>query len=48
MGTTGIEPFQTTFAVPLHCDDCVRDVSGALSKMTGIKDPIATTYMGLR
>jgi len=36
MGSVGIEPFQTTFAVPLHCDSCVQDVSGALDKVNGI------------
>ncbi|KKY16606.1 putative superoxide dismutase copper chaperone [Phaeomoniella chlamydospora] len=36
MGSLGIDPFQTTFAVPLHCDGCVQDVSGALNKLEGI------------
>jgi len=36
MGSIGIEPFQTTFAVPLHCASCVKDVSGALEKVEGI------------
>jgi copper chaperone CopZ len=27
---------QTTFAVPLHCDSCVKDVSGALGKLNGL------------
>jgi copper chaperone for superoxide dismutase len=36
MGSLGIQPFQTTFAVPLHCDACVKDVSGALNKLGGI------------
>ncbi|KAI9732620.1 MAG: copper chaperone [Cirrosporium novae-zelandiae] len=31
-----ITPFQTTFAVPLHCDGCVKDVTGALDKLNGI------------
>ena len=26
---------QTTFAVPLHCEGCVKDVSGALNKLEG-------------
>lgn len=26
---------ETTFAVPLHCEDCVKDVSGALGKLEG-------------
>lgn len=36
MGSIGVEPFQTTFAVPLHCDSCVKDVTGALEKVEGI------------
>ena len=27
---------QTTFAVPLHCDNCVKDVSAALKKVDGV------------
>lgn len=33
----GIEPFQTTFAVPLHCESCVKDVSGAVNKLAGVR-----------
>ncbi|KIX04232.1 uncharacterized protein Z518_07786 [Rhinocladiella mackenziei CBS 650.93] len=36
MGSIGIQPFQTTFAVPLHCESCVKDVSGILEKVEGI------------
>ncbi|RMZ92326.1 hypothetical protein DV736_g414, partial [Chaetothyriales sp. CBS 134916] len=36
MGSIGVQPFQTTFAVPLHCESCVKDVSGALYKLDGI------------
>lgn len=36
MGSVGIEPFQTTFAVPLSCESCVKDVSGSLHKLPGI------------
>jgi len=36
MGSVGIEPFQTTFAVPLHCDGCVKDVSGAINQLEGV------------
>jgi len=36
MGSLGLEPFQTTFAVPLHCDSCVKDVSGAVKALNGI------------
>ncbi|KAK5944059.1 copper chaperone [Knufia obscura] len=31
-----IKPFQTTFAVPLHCGNCVQDVSGAVNKLDGV------------
>jgi len=36
MGSIDIQPFQTTFAVPLHCNSCVDSVSGALQKLDGI------------
>ncbi|KAK3313761.1 superoxide dismutase [Apodospora peruviana] len=29
-------PFQTLFAVPMTCDGCVKDISGALHKLPGI------------
>ncbi|KAK3494325.1 superoxide dismutase [Neurospora hispaniola] len=29
-------PFKTLFAVPMHCESCVNDVSGALYKLPGI------------
>ncbi|KAK0623640.1 superoxide dismutase [Immersiella caudata] len=29
-------PFQTLFAVPMTCDSCVKDISGALYKLQGI------------
>ncbi|EED18532.1 superoxide dismutase copper chaperone Lys7, putative [Talaromyces stipitatus ATCC 10500] len=31
-----IEPFQTTFQVPMTCDGCVQDVSGSIQKLPGI------------
>lgn len=31
-----IEPFQTTFAVPMTCEDCVKDISSSLTKLDGI------------
>ncbi|KAG2412478.1 hypothetical protein HFD88_010035 [Aspergillus terreus] len=31
-----IEPFQTTFAVPMTCEGCVKDVSNSLKKIEGI------------
>ncbi|KAF2457780.1 superoxide dismutase [Lineolata rhizophorae] len=31
-----IPPFQTTFAVPLSCESCIRDVSTSLYKLDGI------------
>ncbi|KAK4124019.1 Cu,Zn superoxide dismutase-like protein [Parathielavia appendiculata] len=29
-------PFQTLFAVPMHCDGCVKDITSALHKLPGI------------
>lgn len=29
-------PFQTLFAVPMHCEDCAKDISHALHKLQGI------------
>ncbi|PLB48115.1 Cu,Zn superoxide dismutase-like protein [Aspergillus steynii IBT 23096] len=31
-----IEPFQTTFAVPMTCDGCVKDISSSLKKVEGV------------
>ncbi|OCK86242.1 superoxide dismutase copper chaperone-like protein [Lepidopterella palustris CBS 459.81] len=31
-----IPPFETTFAVPLSCEDCIKDISGSLYKINGI------------
>ncbi|KAK4150544.1 superoxide dismutase [Chaetomidium leptoderma] len=31
-----ITPFQTLFAVPMTCDGCAKDISGALHKLPGI------------
>ncbi|MCJ1403912.1 copper chaperone [Xylographa trunciseda] len=31
-----IPAFQTTFAVPMHCESCVEDVSSALHKLDGV------------
>merc|ERR1711939_85281 len=36
MGSLGIPSFQTTFAVPLHCDSCVQSVTQALNQLDGI------------
>ncbi|KAJ5113255.1 superoxide dismutase copper chaperone Lys7 [Penicillium angulare] len=32
-----IEPFQTTFSVPMTCESCVKDISTSLYKLDGIK-----------
>jgi hypothetical protein len=32
----GIPAFQTTFAVPMHCNSCVEDVTSAIKKLDGI------------
>lgn len=29
-------PFETLFAVPMHCDSCVKDISNSLHKLDGI------------
>ncbi|KAL4889375.1 superoxide dismutase [Aspergillus ambiguus] len=31
-----IEPFQTTFSVPMTCEGCVKDISSSLQKIEGI------------
>ncbi|KAJ5907459.1 hypothetical protein N7495_000141 [Penicillium taxi] len=31
-----IQPFQTTFAVPMTCEGCVKDISSSLYKLDGI------------
>lgn len=31
-------PYQATFSVDMTCDTCIKDVSGALSKVPGIQD----------
>ncbi|KAJ5673755.1 hypothetical protein N7462_009194 [Penicillium macrosclerotiorum] len=31
-----IEPFQTTFAVPMTCEGCVKDISNSLHKVDGV------------
>ena len=38
-----IQPFQTTFAVPLHCNSCIQDVSDAVNKLDGKLDGDAVT-----
>ncbi|GIJ88638.1 copper chaperone [Aspergillus pseudoviridinutans] len=32
-----IEPFQTTFAVPMTCESCVKDVTNSLYNVEGVK-----------
>ncbi|WPH02918.1 Hypothetical protein R9X50_00578800 [Acrodontium crateriforme] len=36
-----IPPFETTFAVPLNCEACVKDVQGSLYKLPGISNVTA-------
>jgi len=36
--TQTIPPFQTTFAVPLSCESCIKDVSTSLYALDGIKN----------
>ncbi|TKA71225.1 hypothetical protein B0A49_04168 [Cryomyces minteri] len=33
-----IPPFQTTFAVPLSCESCIKDVSTSLYKLNGVNN----------
>ncbi|KAK3724204.1 copper chaperone [Vermiconidia calcicola] len=37
-----IPPFETTFAVPLSCEDCIKDVSTSLHKIDGIHNVSAS------
>lgn len=37
--TSSIPPFQTTFAVPLHCEACITSVTNALQSVPGISPP---------
>ena len=37
-----IPPFETTFAVPLSCEDCIKDVSSSLYKLNGIHNVSAS------
>lgn len=30
--------YQASFSVPMHCDSCIKDISGVLSKLKGIED----------
>lgn len=30
--------YQATFSVPMHCDACIKDITGALSKLPGIQE----------
>lgn len=37
-----IPPFETTFAVPLSCEDCIKDVSTSLYQLDGIHNVSAS------
>ena len=30
--------YKATFSVPMHCDACIKDISGALSKLPGVQE----------
>ncbi|KAF6233745.1 hypothetical protein HO173_007957 [Letharia columbiana] len=30
--------YEATFSVPMHCDACIKDISGALSKLPGVQE----------
>lgn len=32
-----IEPFKTTFSVPMTCEGCVKDISGSLTQLQGVR-----------
>ena len=31
-----LPPYQATFSVPMHCDSCIQDISGALANLEGV------------
>ncbi|KAF2019655.1 Cu,Zn superoxide dismutase-like protein [Aaosphaeria arxii CBS 175.79] len=37
-----IPPFETTFAVPMTCESCIKDISGSLYKLNGINKVTAS------
>lgn len=34
-----LPPYEANFQVPMHCDACVKDISGALSALPGTSHP---------
>jgi len=34
-----LPPYEVNFQVPMHCDACVKDISGVLSALPGISHP---------
>ncbi|KIW08018.1 uncharacterized protein PV09_00963 [Verruconis gallopava] len=47
MTVNSIPPFQTTFAVPLTCESCVKDVSKSLYALPGIVNVTGDVSSGL-
>ena len=43
----GVDAFETTFAVPMHCESCVHDIEGTVSKVEGIESAKADLQSGL-
>jgi copper chaperone for superoxide dismutase len=39
-----IPPFETTFAVPLSCESCIKDVSTSLYKLPGMLSRYPSIY----
>jgi hypothetical protein len=42
--TVMIPPFETTFAVPLSCESCIKDVSTSLYKLPGMLSRYPSIY----
>ena len=40
----GLPPFQMTFAVPMHCQSCVDDLTAAVSKVEGANSPSPSVH----
>ena len=34
-----LPPYEANFQVPMHCDACIKDISGALSTVPGTPPP---------
>lgn len=43
----GVDAFETTYAVPMHCESCVKDIEATLSTVDGIETAKADLKAGL-